>query len=365
MRKITVFILLLGIIGFPLYAQLGPGLGIGGWARYVFSPIGATGMWGEEFNEDNFRVSTQSFAPSFFPQKGKIGLAAWGNSDFVGFNFDFAYQNARLEVGDQAKIWIRPHDMLMLHAGKIQGNMLRGTIPGGQLVNMEEEDDVFFRFYPQYGILIDFRPINNFYLGVSVDAGNASFRNAFGENSVYGWESERTDSGYQIGAGYQFNFGHLRAQFISFQNGKPLQVAMSYTDIYNLNIELSGKYPLRPLPNSPASATIAAEYTFERLYAMGRYTHIFYPEGTGDWFKIGSVIKYTINFPLFLGLELSFISDNPLTQAVDELFQISPYLGFRYGRGELRIGLFWQQRLDADNPSYVFEVPILFEARFF
>ena len=379
MKRVLALVILIGITGIPLFAQLGPGLGIGGWARYVFSPIGGEGVFGEVFDSENLYVYTQSRASSFFPERGKIGLATWGNSDYVGFNFDFAYQNNRLEVGDQAKIWIRLHDTLMLHAGKIQGNALRGKIAGAQLINMEEEDHIFFRFYPQFGIMADFTPIDNLYFGVSIDAGSNTPR--VSASDVYGWESVSNTAGYQIGAGYQFGFGHLRAQFIHlnsgdpasflYASGKPLQVAFAYTDIYNLTIELAGKYPLRMTPMSHYSGTVAAEYTFERLSAMGRFTYMGYPhpdrKDLKDDFciKIGSIIKYAINFPLFLGLEMSYVSDNPLTDLVDDALQIAPYLGFRYGRGEFRIGLLWHQGLKDDKPNYAFEIPLLFEARFF
>jgi hypothetical protein len=272
--------------------------------------------------------------------------------------------------------------MLMLHVGKVQGNALRGRVGGGQLVNMEEEDDIFFRFYPQFGLLADIRPMDNLYFGISVDAGNTLSVSA---GDVYDWESTSTSAGYQVGIGYQFPFGHLRAQLIGlnsgvqdsflFRSGRPLQVAFAYTDIYNLILEVSGRYPLRALHSSPASVTMAAEYTYERISMMGRFTFMHYPEikNLDGWleengqnrFKLGSVIKYTINFPLFLGLELSYASDNPLTPAIDDLFQIAPYLGFRYGRGEFRIGVYWQQGFKDDKPRYVWEIPLLFEARFF
>ena len=374
MKKMAVCIILAFAAGFPLHAQLGPGIGIGGWARYVFSPIGGTGTVGESFDKDDLRVSARSNTASFFPQRGKIGLAAWGNSDYVGFNFDFAYQNSALEVGDQAQVWIRPLDMLMLHAGKIQGNALRGKIAGGQFVTMEEEDDIFFRFYPQFGILTDFTPIENMYIGASIDAG-ANIATAF---NVYDPESASTSSGYQIGAGYQFSFGHLRAQFISLQSGdaasslyksgKPIQAAFAFTDIYNLTIELSGKYPVMALLDSPASVTLAAEYIYERLTAMGRFTYIGYPDPShsGDYrIKAAGIIKYSINFPLFLGLELAYAGDNPITAAIDDMLQIAPYAGLRYGRGEFRIGFYWQQGFKADKNAYVFEIPLLFEAKFF
>lgn len=362
MKKISIGIFLI-LAGLPLYAQLGTGVGIGGWARYVFSPIGGTGNIGEQFNSDNLNVSTQAHANSNFPQRGKVGLAAWGNSDYMGFNFDFAYQNARFEVGDQAQIWVKPSDMLMLHAGKIQGNTLRGKIAGGQLVAAEEEDDIFFRFYPQFGLLVDIMPVENLYIGASVDAGNRLSETA---ENVYGWESASSAAGYQIGAGYQFDFGHLRAQFISFQNGNPIQAAFAYTDIYNLTIEVSGKFPLKPVESSPVLGTVAAEYIFEQLSVMGRFTGIGYPEGPEEpRFKFGGVIKYNINFPLFLGLELAYASDDPLTAAIDDMIQAAPYAGFRYGRGEFRLGFYWQQGFKADKPVYVFEIPLLFEAKFF
>ena len=375
MKKILAIIILLCMAALPLFAQLGPGLGVGGWARYVFSPIGGEGVFGEGLDKDNLYVYTQSRASSNFPQKGKIGLATWGNSDFVGFNFDFAYQNNLLEVGDQAQIWVRLHDTLMLHAGKIQGNALRGKIAGGQLINMEEEDHLFFRFYPQFGILADYTPNDNIYIGASIDAGNTSKIKA---SDVYGWDSVSNTAGYQIGAGYMFSIGHLRAQFIHlnsgdinsalYASGKPLQVAFAYTDIYNLTVELSGRYPLRTTHSSIYSASIAAEYSYERISAMGRFTFMGFPHPDAPeefCIKAGSVIKYAINFPLFLGLEFSYAADNPLTNVIDDVLQVAPYLGFRYGRGEFRIGLLWQQGLKDDNPNYVFEIPLLFEARFF
>ncbi|MDR0878077.1 MAG: hypothetical protein LBN21_08500 [Treponema sp.] len=357
MKKITVIVLVTALAALPLSAQ---NIGIGGWARYYISPIGGTGTFGEDFDKDTLYASTEAHTVSKFPQRGKIGLATWGNSDYVGFNFDFAYQNAKLEVGDQAQVWVRLNDTFMFHAGKIQGNVLRGKIEGGQMIAMEEEDDIFLRFYPQTGMLLDITPLENLYLGASVDTGGKLTDTA---ENIYDFKST-AGSGFQLGAGYWFDdLGHLRVQYISFNDGKPIQAAFALTSIYNLILEVGGRFPMNPTKTSPKAVTVAAQYNLEQLSLMGRVTGNVFDDGFQ--FKAGSVVKYSINFPLFLGLEASYAADDPTTIADDDVIQLAPYAGFKFGRGELRIGLFGEASLTGEKQTYRFEFPILFEVKFF
>ena len=378
MRKIVAIAFLIVIGGGVLHAQLPSGLGIGGWARFVFSPIGGSGTFGEGFSGwDNMFVRNQSNQNWLFPTRGKVGLATWGNSDFLGFNFDFAYEDGAIRVGDQAKVWVRPHHSVMLHFGRTEGNRLRSEIRGGRLTFTEEENDIFTRFNPRAGMLVDWDPIDNLYIGFSLDVPRgteASFRDAFH------WDSEHTT--YQIGVGYRFSFGHLRAQLIATSTdvwqGKPLQVAFAYDAIHNVLIDGGILFPLNPQPFSPAKATIAAQWQDQRWDIMGRGTIVWYPETprAGTRLKLGAVVKYTINFPLFVGVELAYISDyHPYNQMRDwlppidgnaDLFQICPFVGFRFGRGEFRIGFFWEQNFrGGEGRNFRFEVPMMLEVNFF
>jgi len=380
MKKIAAAVLLIGIAGFPLYAQLSPGIGIGGWARYIIAPIGGTGNFGEPFSADNMYVRNQSNQNWLFPTRGKVGLAAWGNSDYVGFNFDVCYEDGAIRVGDQAKLWVRPHEIIMLHFGKIQGNKLRSEIKGGRLVYTEEENEIFTHFIPTMGMLVDLEPLENLYIGFSIDARRGSPSNSFVNSfkDVFGWES--TQNGYQIGVGYRFNFGHLRAQFLAnngdIWTGKPIQAAFSFTQIYNLVIDAGILYPMKPETFSPAKATAAAEYKLDQWDLMGRATVVWYPESlnTGIRLKAGSVVKYTINFPLFVGAEIAYISDYqqfnqsrdnlPPLKGGEDLFQICPFVGFKYGRGEFRIGFHWVQSFKGDKNHFRFEFPLMLEVNF-
>ena len=384
MKKIVIIIILAYITFTPLFAQLSPGVGIGGWARYVISPVGGSGVLGEEFTADNLYARNQSNQNWYFPSRGKVGLSSWGNSEYLGFNFDVCYIDGLIEAGDQAKVWVRPHDMIMFQFGKIEGNELRAVIPGGRLTFTEEENDVFTRFNPVMGMLIDIRPINGLYIGVSVDIASKTGEPAM---NVYSWDAER--NAYQIGAGYKFDWGgHLRIQLLandgSVWSGKPIQAAFSYTGIHNLILEIGGLFPLKDLYAeneifSPAKGTLAAAYRIEQWDLMARATIAGYPyaeEFAGIRFKLGSVVKYTINFPLFVGAEIAYLSDyqeNFYTQQNDsqpvlvdgvDLFQIVPFVGFKYCRGEFRIGFHWEQNFKGEEKKFKFEIPFMLELNF-
>jgi len=380
MKKFAALVFLIIIGGGVLFAQLPSGLGLGGWARYVFTPIGGSGTFGEGFSGwDDMYIRNQSNQNWLFPTRGKVGLATWGNSEFVGFNFDFAYEDGALRVGDQAKVWVRPHHSVMLHMGRIEGNRLRSRIRGGRLTYTEEENDLFTRFMVPHGILVDWDPIENLFIGFSLNASTPhGHRYAF--RDAFHWDSP--ENNYQIGIGYQFNFGHLRAQLLAnnggIWTGKPLQVAFEYTDIHNMIIEAGVLFPLAPIDTSPARATVAFQHESHQWEIMGRGTIVWYPElrEAGTRLKLGAVVKYTINFPLFVGVEAAYISSwEPFNQQDDsippvvgaeDLFQIAPFVGFRYGRGELRFALHWQQNFRGDDGrNFRFEVPIMLEVRFF
>ena len=379
MKKIAAVVFFIAIAGFSLHAQLVPGIGIGAWARYVVAPIGGAGTFGENFSFwDDMYARNQSNQNWLFPTRGKVGLATWGNSDFVGFNFDFAYEDGSLRVGDQAKIWVRPHEAVMLHFGRIEGNRLRSGIRGGRLTYTEEENEIFTRFLVGSGMLVEFDPIENLFVGFSLDLPRAAgVPHTFRE--MFHWDTP--ENSYQIGIGYRFNFGHLRAQFLGngggIWTGKPIQVAFAYTGIHNLVLEVGGLYPLRPLDFSPARATVAAEHSSGRWNMMGRATVVWWPEtlNAGTRLKLGSVIQYTVNFPLFLGVEIAYLSDHqgyvqqrdhlpPVANGLD-LFQICPFVGFRFGRGELRFGFHWEQNFRGDRTNFRFEFPIMLEVSFF
>lgn len=383
MKKLAIIVFIFGAAGFSLHAQLLQGIGIGGWARYVIAPIGGSGTFGEKFTDENMYVRNQSNQNWLFPTRGKAGLAAWGNSDYVGFNFDFGYIDGSLMVGDQAKLWVQPHHTLMLHFGRIEGNKLRSGIIGGRLTYTEEENDIFTRFTTTHGMLIDYEPIENLYIGASINAPSGSTPNRW--KTMYSWEADRNN--YQIGAGYKFDFGHLRAQLLANDggvwSGKPIQVAFAYTEIYNLIAEVGGLYPLKELDNnknSPAKATVAAAYKIEQWDLMGRFTLVGYPQNSkaGTRVKIGGVVKYTVNFPLYLGAELAYLSDYQegyFTQQADlrppvsgssgaDLFQICPFAGFKYSKGDFRIGFHWEQNFRGDRPGFKFELPLFLEVNF-
>jgi len=381
MKKIASFFIL-ACFTVPLFAQLSPGIGVGGWARYVISPVGGKGTIGEEFTADNLYARNQSNQNWYFPSRGKVGMSAWGNSEYLGFNFDVAYIDGTIEAGDQAKLWVRPHDIIMFQFGKIEGNELRSGIQGGRLTFCEEENDIFTRFNPFMGMLVEFKPVNGLYIGASIDIPSKTGDPA---KNVYDWEADR--NAYQIGIGYKFDWGHLRVQLLANDGGvwtgKPIQAALSFTAIHNLTLELGGLYPLKDLFDngvfSPAKGTLVAAYRIEQWDMMARATVVGYPyakEFAGIRTKFAGVIKYTINFPLFVGAEIAYLSDyqeNFYTQQNDsqpvlkdgvDLFQIVPFVGFKYGRGEFRIGLHWEQNFKGEEKKFKFEIPFMLELNF-
>ncbi|MDR1788078.1 MAG: hypothetical protein LBR16_06480 [Treponema sp.] len=365
MKKNGLSVILFAVLVFPVFAQLAPGVGFMGWSRYVFSAVGVKGTVGEDFDADNdVYVLARAHTTDGFPNRGKIGFSSWGNSDHMGFNFDFGYIYGKMDVGDQAQIWAKLNDTWMFHAGKIQGNALRGKIEGGRLVAMEEEDDIFFRFYPQTGILVDITPFDNLYIGLAVDSGGTLinyFKNVYSPDAP----ASAAGAGYQAGIGYMFpDVGHLRAQYVSFLDGKPVQAAFAFTTVYNLIVEAAVRIPTDPTNTSPNHTTIAASYNAGRFNGVLRGT-VQWGDNYGLQYKAGTVLKYSINFPLFAALEACYASDDPTTAKRDDggLLQLAPYLGFKYGMGEFRVGLYADMKF-SDDTTWSLDLPLFWEVKF-
>jgi hypothetical protein len=361
MKKFAILgLVALGMVS-ALTAQENSGgghFGIGVYGRYVFAPIGVEGTVGESLTKDNLYTNGASHVK--FPPGGKIALISFGATEHLGFNLDISYMAGGIEIGDEAQVWTKFNDTLTIHGGYILGNALFGKIGGGKLVTMDEENEIFTQFHPGSGLLVDFTPVKNLYIGASVDAGKDLLPDFFKKSSV--------NAGYQVGAGYLFeNIGHLRFQYLQnhseFSGEKYVQGAFALTAIDGLTVEVGGMVPVEKTDLSFTRGTVAAQYTVDKFSLMGRVSTSFYEDD--HQLKAGSVIKYNLNTPLFLALEASYTSDDPLTPVEDGKIQVAPYVGFRFGPGEFRAGLYGEMVFGGDKPAYKIEIPLLIEIALF
>jgi hypothetical protein len=368
-----VFMKKFAILGFVVLGMVstlaaldggGKGIVIGSFGRYIFSPIGVSGTVGEDVTADDLYTTGVSHAA--FPPGGKISLLASGATEHFGFSADFAYMAGSVQMGDEAQVWVKFNDALTIRGGYVLGNALTGKIGGGKFITMDQEDAIFTRFHPRGGILLELTPVKNLYIGGVVDSGKFEL-----VDMMNGGVRKYNESGYQASVGYLFgNAGHLRLQYLdkyaeatdTFYD-KTIEGAFAFTGVENLTIDAGVKIPVEKTDTSFTSGALAVQYVSGDLSLMGRAAGYFYED---DYqVKAGSVIKYNLNNPLYLGLEAAYDTDNPLTPAKDAKLQLIPFVGFNFGPGEFRCGIYGEMNFNDPDPAYKIEIPLLFEAVIF
>jgi hypothetical protein len=175
MKKLVSVLLALLLVGSFAFADVN----VGAWGRFLFSPLAAAS--GDFETADNV-----AFIGPDWGGRGRVGFNVSASSDNSGFAINVDTNGGDIGIGDQAKSWIKFNDMLTLQFGKIQGDVLRGKIDDSGFIGAiagvdglgwtqgtSGKDDIFKRFYPTSGILLDVTPAEGVYLGLALDTDKA------------------------------------------------------------------------------------------------------------------------------------------------------------------------------------------------
>lgn len=117
------------------------------WGRVVITPLAFT-------SDDDGMHSAVSAATYTSSDTPSIGFTANGAapSGKIGFKIDLGFGGGRAGIGDNAKIWIKPFEVLTLTAGLFKEEDLRGKIGASEFAawilpnSSKNEDNIFQRF---------------------------------------------------------------------------------------------------------------------------------------------------------------------------------------------------------------------------
>ena len=113
MKKVLLIVALLTLSLVFTYGQAS----VSGWGRGIFAPIIM------EPGEDPVMIDQCSWGWG----GPRLGWALSGSSENVGAHCDILFDNGAVGIGDQTKIWVKPHEMLTLSLGRAWDTTLRGN----------------------------------------------------------------------------------------------------------------------------------------------------------------------------------------------------------------------------------------------
>ena len=226
MKRLFAVLLVAALVMGGAFAQIS----FGAWGRGMLVPVQVAP--GAEIKD-----ATTTVAASWGGNP-RIGFTIRGSSDNIGFQVDMTGDISDIGVGDNAFIYWA-NDMFKVSIGKVQGDALRGKFGdspfGGSLTNWTgnaDQDNIFTRFYPKCGALVEARPVEGLYVGVAFE-GNTSAKASYTET-------------IQAGVGYTADFGQVRAQYIGKAQGERVEVAFA-PSLSGVALDVGVKYPLADL----------------------------------------------------------------------------------------------------------------------
>jgi hypothetical protein len=370
------------LIGSTAFAEVKTGA----WGRFLFAPAANFGGDVADMYKDATGESLDNFAftgPNW-GGRGRVGVNFSASSDNVGFSLNVDSNGNTLGVGDQAKMWIKINDMLTIQGGQIQGDVLRGKIDNSSFLGaiadvvFEEDDpatdgvdetekasivqgttgkdDLFARFYPKSGILVDITPAEGVYLGVALDATTSGMKT-----------TEDLFKTIQVGAGYMIaDVGHLRGQYIGGLEKAPawIQAAFAYTAMEGLLVDAGIKYNVGEdkVAGAQNSFTVHGTYTMDALSVLGRGQVTFGEDNVSDkmGYSVSADLGYKVADPLSVGAEVSYKGRDKFSA-----ISVLPYGKLGYGAGYLKAGFEYSSFTKSANGDYTtWAVPIIMEYGF-
>jgi hypothetical protein len=359
MKKLVSVLFALLLIGSLAFAE-DAAVKVGAWGRFIYVPAGSLD------GADNVTFSGPSWASG-----SRVGVTISGTSDNVGFLINYFSNGNNLNTGDNASVWLKLNDYITLRGGKTQGDVLRGKIDDSDVLNAMPsvplygntdkdntdpnddvsqiwavgatgKDDIFKRFYPTLGLIVEVTPMEGVYFAAALDTTASSTKGS--------GLTEDAFKSVQVGAGYTIpNIGLIRAQYIGavdektfkddagvatdpYDQPKYFQVAFAYTGMENLLVDAGLKYQTVSKAGQ-SLATVAATYSMDALSLLGRFQVGFGENGEDDkmTIKASADVGYAVADPLAIGSEVSFMKHDKASG-----FSVAPYGKMAYGNGSLK-----------------------------
>jgi len=288
MKKALAILTALAVVGGAAFAEVN----VGGWGRIGYIPY--TSVDGA----DAFTDAYPRWADG-----GRVGVNFSGSSDNVGFNLNLDSNGNAFGVGDQAKIWVKVNSMFGFQVGKIQQDVLRGKIGDFGAFELESaggEDDIFARFNPQTGLIVDITPMDGVYIGAAMDATGPKGYDDAGKTLT-----EDAVKAIQLGAGYVIaDIGHLRAQYLgsAADDSSMVQVAFALTAVENLLVDAGAKIAL----GEAKDTSIAAGLKYSGVENLGLTARTKVVLGDDLGLVVAGQAEYTVAAPLAVGAEGGF-----------------------------------------------------------
>jgi hypothetical protein len=317
---------------------------VGAWGRAIWTPIAGGG------GEDMDSLMTEHASWGWSP---RVGMTISGSSDNVGFQADFnvdAGNGGTVGVGDNAKIWVKPIDMLTIQAGVFYDDTLRGNACFGAwdwlryanaygiaALGMAGEDAIFDRIgiNGNANIEIALAPIEGVYIFWST-------------NKIKGTEMEIMEAlaASQFGAGYTIEgIGQIRAQYVGEQKYSSadsgyINAAFKLTMVEGLLIDLGIRYWMETGEQTGRMMKIAlyASYTMDALtiHAYGDM-EMFDEDLVGDDIAIGAAFGVDYNLEGGIGINADFRYENDIKSGLPD-GSISGMVGVKMGFSNGLIG---------------------------
>jgi len=400
MKKLLIVLLALAIVGVFAVAEDAPAsISIGGFGRAWYSPVASDGS-----------DSIVKVGPNWGGVGGNCAVGFNGNSENVGFSWNprVSGGDKMVPAADQAKIWVKINPMFKVELGMIQGDTLRGKLGDyGDVISMGGEDNIFQRFNPQKGILVDITPMDGVYIGFAMDYPAASVE----PETAGKFLAEDAYKTMQIGAGYVIpNVGHFRAQYIGetapgsygasaavtaittameayllaptaanlaalqaamlglmgkqvdMVASAAVQVAFAYTAMEGLVVDAGFKFPFES--DNQMKAAVGASYKKDALSTYDRIDVTFGGKDA-DRLTLGAAgqVAYALQAPLSVGVEVAYNGMSNVDADYDaRTLDVFPFVQLGYSNGLLKVGFDYTAGLDNQDPSY--SIPIMAQYSF-
>jgi hypothetical protein len=260
----------------------------------------------------------------------------------IGFVVDTSWDGGTPGVADNAKIWVKPLDMLKITTGFFKEDDFRGTVsttefsswllPSGGF----DKDNIFTRFSATLGAHFSVTPIEGLIIQAAIGSNIIGPGGSLAPRNIDGLSLADVYKGIQVAAGYKIpDVGFVRAQFIgnnrkvlkpNLQNNATnagqivmeglstngdadvIEAAFQFNMIENLNVDLGAKIPLKYLTDT----------AFEIYHAVNPYPPVLTSDGEERIVQKPYVVAVGINWaPGFLyGANLLFRLDTSLGGSV-------------------------------------------------
>ncbi|MEM5947356.1 hypothetical protein WKV44_02255 [Spirochaetia bacterium 38H-sp] len=354
MKKLTLVLVVLLIAAGMVMADVT----VGGWGRIEF---GVTG-------NNTSGSKPMVVAGPGWAGGGRVGIAINGSSDNVGFSLNINSNGGSIGIGDNANIWIKFNDIVMLTLGQAQEDSLRGKV--GDIYGAMtggDQDSIFMRAYPKKGAVLKLTPVSGLTAILALDTDNSTTTLEDAFKYIYAGVGYVIDGVGFVRLGYNPNdnqWGTAASSPVADNTFGYLNFAFQLTAVEGLNADLGVKYNLA---NTVAGDTVAkvalgATYGMDAFGATLRVDTAFQKDDSNsDTSEFDLNVATDLNYSLDIATFGVVLASNNLLDTANagtgKAFQVQPYVKKGYSNGYVRLGVNYLSMLDTGaDPSSVWTI---------